>query len=154
MKVDLPDVAATEALGQNLAAALSTAGVPGGIIFLRGDLGAGKTTLVRQLLRSLGVAGTIRSPTYTLMEPYRAGGRELLHMDLYRLNDPGELHNLGLSDFSPAQTLWLVEWPEKGGDALPGADVVIRLEMAGQARKAAVDGLSEAGRRIVSGLVN
>jgi tRNA threonylcarbamoyladenosine biosynthesis protein TsaE len=152
LNVDLPDAAATEALGQGLAAALSSTGLPGGVIFLYGDLGAGKTTLVRQLLRSLGVAGTIRSPTYTLMEPYRTGGRELLHMDLYRLNDPEELHNLGLSDYSPDQTLWLVEWPEKGGNALPGADIAVRLEVAGQARKAEVSGLSEAGRRIISGL--
>lgn len=153
MKVELPDAAATGALGQGLASALSAAGQTGGVIFLYGDLGAGKTTLVRQLLRSLGVAGTIRSPTYTLMEPYRAAGRELLHMDLYRLNDLEELHNLGLSDYSPEQTIWLVEWPEKGGNALPGADIAIRLEVVGQARKAEVAGLSEAGRMVVSALV-
>lgn len=153
MNIDLPDASATEALGQKLAAALSATGQSGGIIFLYGDLGAGKTTLVRQLLRCLGVGGTIRSPTYTLMEPYRAGGRELLHMDLYRLNDPAELHNLGLVDYSPEQTLWLVEWPEKGGDALPAADISITLTVVGQARKADVLGLSEAGRLIVSSLV-
>ncbi len=153
MKVDLPDASATGALGQKLAEALSAAAQPGGVIFLYGDLGAGKTTLVRQLLRSLGVDGTIRSPTYTLMEPYRAGGRELLHMDLYRLNDPEELHNLGLVDYSPQQTLWLVEWPEKGGNALPEADISITLEVVGQGRKADVSGLSEAGRLLVSNLV-
>ncbi len=151
MMHELPDASATEALGaaiaQNLAA--SDGGL---VIFLYGDLGAGKTTLARQLLRSLGVNGTIRSPTYTLMEPYRANGRELLHMDLYRLNDPAELHNLGLVDYPPDQTLWLVEWPEKGGDALPKADISITLQLAGQARKADVLGLSEAGRRVVSKL--
>lgn len=152
MMLDLPDAGATEALGKELAAALSSTGQAGGVVFLRGDLGAGKTTLVRQLLRTLGVAGTIRSPTYTLMEPYRAEGRELLHMDLYRLNDPAELHNLGLVDYSPEATLWLVEWPEKGGDFLPKADISINLQVVGDARKADVSGLSEAGRGIVSKL--
>jgi tRNA threonylcarbamoyladenosine biosynthesis protein TsaE len=123
------------------------------VIFLYGDLGAGKTTLARQFLRHWGVTGTIRSPTYTLMEPYCAGGRELLHMDLYRLNNPAELHNLGLVDYPPEQTLWLVEWPEKGGDALPQADISISLQLAGQARKADICGLSEAGRGIVSNLL-
>ncbi len=153
MKLDLPDVGATEALGQSLAEAFSKSAAPAGaVIFLYGHLGAGKTTLVRQFLRHLGVGGTIRSPTYTLMEPYRANGRELLHMDLYRLNDPAELHNLGLVDYPPEQTLWLVEWPEKGGEALPEADISITLQIAGAARTADVSGLSEAGRAIVSGL--
>lgn len=154
MKVDLPDAAATEALGQSLAEAFSmTQTATGAVIFLYGDLGAGKTTLARQFLRHLGVSGTIRSPTYTLMEPYRADGRELLHMDLYRLNNPDELHNLGLTDYPPEQTLWLVEWPEKGGDALPKADISISLQTVDRARKADVSGLSEAGRLIVSNLV-
>ena len=151
MKIDLPDAAATEALGAAIAAALEPS-IAGLVIFLYGDLGAGKTTLARQLLRSLGVDGTIRSPTYTLMEPYRANDRDLLHMDLYRLNDPAELHNLGLVDYAPAQTLWLVEWPEKGGDLLPQADVSVVLDVVGQARKADVTGLSELGTRLVSRL--
>jgi len=151
MKIDLPDAASTEALGTRLADALIASGI-GGVVFLYGDLGAGKTTLARQLLRRLGVGGTIRSPTYTLMEPYRADGRDLLHMDLYRLNDPAELHNLGLVDYSPLQTLWLVEWPEKGGDLLPQADISIVLSVVGETRKAEVDGLSKRGRQVVSGL--
>jgi len=148
MNIDLVDASATEALGERLAEAFSDI-VGGAVIFLYGDLGAGKTTLARQLLRHMGVSGTIRSPTYTLMEPYRANGRDLLHMDLYRLNDPAELHNLGLVDYSPEQTLWLVEWPEKGGDFLPQPDISITLTMAEQARKATVRGLSEAGQGIV-----
>jgi tRNA threonylcarbamoyladenosine biosynthesis protein TsaE len=153
MSMTLPDAAATEALGQSLAEAVLKAGTTGAVIFLYGDLGAGKTTLARQFLRHLGVSGTIRSPTYTLMEPYRADGRELLHMDLYRLNNPAELHNLGLVDYPPEQTLWLVEWPEKGGEALPKADISIALQLVEQGRKADVSGLSEAGRLIVSNLV-
>lgn len=153
MKRDLADASATEALGDDLASAFSRAGQAGGVVYLQGDLGAGKTTLVRQMLRSLGVTGTIRSPTYTLMEPYGAGGRELLHMDLYRLSDPTELHNLGLVDYSPEQTLWLVEWPEKGGDFLPKADISVQLQVVGQARQVEIVGLSAAGRDIVSNLV-
>lgn len=151
MKLDLPDASATEALGASLAQAF-TGLASGLIIFLYGDLGAGKTTLARQLLRSLGVGGTIRSPTYTLMELYRAKDRDLLHMDLYRLNDPAELHNLGLVDYPPTQTLWLVEWPEKGGDLLPKADISVVLSLSGQARQADVQGLSEAGQEVVSKL--
>ncbi|MES2488592.1 MAG: tRNA (adenosine(37)-N6)-threonylcarbamoyltransferase complex ATPase subunit type 1 TsaE [Pseudomonadota bacterium] len=151
MKLDLPDASATEALGAAIAHALKSAG-SGLVIFLFGDLGAGKTTLARQLLRELGVTGTIRSPTYTLMELYSVQGRDFLHMDLYRLNDPAELHNLGLTDYPPAQTLWLVEWPEKGGDLLPSADISITLSVAELARKADVLGLSEAGRQLVSKL--
>ena len=79
------------------------------------------------------------------MEPYRADGRELLHMDLYRLNDPAELHNLGLVDYPPAQTLWLVEWPEKGGDLLPKADISIVLTWSERPARWSVEGLSRAG---------
>ena len=152
MKIELPDAAATEALGAAIASALEPS-ISGLIVFLYGDLGAGKTTLARQLLRSLGVGGTIRSPTYTLMEPYRANGRDLLHMDLYRLNDPAELHNLGLVDYAPTQTLWLVEWPEKGSDLLPQADISIMLSTVEQARRADVIGLTEVGQRVVSKLI-
>jgi len=151
MRLDLPDASATEALGSAIAQALLSTGT-GLVIFLYGDLGAGKTTLARQLLRELGVTGTIRSPTYTLMELYSPQGRELLHMDLYRLNDPVELHNLGLTDYPPSQTLWLVEWPEKGGDLLPSADISITLSVVEMARKADVQGLSEIGRLLVSKL--
>lgn len=151
MRLDLPDASATEALGVAIAKAFLSIN-SGLVILFYGDLGAGKTTLARQLLRELGVAGTIRSPTYTLMELYSAQGRELLHMDLYRLNDPAELHNLGLTDYPPSQTLWLVEWPEKGGDLLPSADISITLSVVEMARKADVQGLSEAGRLLVSKL--
>ena len=151
MIVNLPDAAATEGLGQTLARALA-ASAGGWVIFLSGDLGAGKTTLARQLLRSAGVDSTIRSPTYTLMEPYRAHGREFLHMDLYRLNHPAELYHLGLADYSPERTVWLVEWPEKGGNLLPQADLSINLDVVGETRRAEVRGLTEAGRTLLSTL--
>ena len=121
---------ATEALARVLAETLQASAV----VYLHGDLGAGKSTLARALLRGLGVAGTIRSPTYTLVEPYSLANDGLaLHLDLYRIADPGELEYLGLD---PADVrLWLVEWPERGaGGVLPAADVDIHLRVAGQGR--------------------
>lgn len=136
MKVLLPDAEATAALGAALARALTP--LPGAVLYLRGDLGAGKTTLARGLLRALGVRGSIRSPTYTLVEPYSAEGHEILHLDLYRLRDPHELYNLGLDDHPPAASLWLVEWPEKAANLLPAADVSVELALSNNGREAEV----------------
>jgi tRNA threonylcarbamoyladenosine biosynthesis protein TsaE len=89
-------------------------------------LGAGKTTLVRGFLREAGVVGAVKSPTYTLVETYRAGAT-FVHLDLYRLIEPSELENLGLRDWAVPGHVWLVEWPERGTGHLPPADLVIRL---------------------------
>jgi tRNA threonylcarbamoyladenosine biosynthesis protein TsaE len=140
MKIKLADAAATEALGAVIARILRQR--TAAVIYLEGDLGAGKTTLARGLLRELGVEGPIRSPTYTLLEPYHVAGREVLHMDLYRLNDANELHNLGLADFPPDRCLWLVEWPQRGGDVLSKADVLIRLHHTSGRRQAEIEGFS------------
>lgn len=121
MRLHLPDEGATVALARELANALPLPAV----VHLYGDLGAGKSTLARALLRSLGVEGTIRSPTYTLVERYATRHGEAWHLDLYRIGDPGELEYLGL-DGAPA--LWLVEWPERGMGTLPPPDLVVRLE--------------------------
>jgi len=137
----LADAAATEAFGAALADALRDR--EGVVIYLRGDLGAGKTTLVRGLLRSLGVTGRVRSPTYTLMEPYRVGDRNVIHLDLYRISDPLELGNLGLGDFSPRTTWWLVEWPDRGGSLLPAAEVEVALRVDGAGREVAWDGVAQ-----------
>ena len=126
----LDDADATEALGARLAQTLPARAVA----YLHGDLGAGKSTLARALLRALGVTGTIRSPTYTLVEQYPlpAGGIAL-HLDLYRIGDPGELEFLGLD---PAETrLWLVEWPERGQRGLPAVDLDVVLAMEGEGRR-------------------
>jgi len=133
----LADAAATEALGVRLASALSEH--RGWVVFLQGDLGAGKTTLVRAWLRALGVKGTIRSPTYTLIEPYEIVGRSLLHLDLYRLNNADELAQLGLADTPPQAGGWLVEWPERGGNQLPAPDIVVRLQIDGSGRRVSLD---------------
>jgi tRNA threonylcarbamoyladenosine biosynthesis protein TsaE len=136
----LEDADATNALGE----ALARTRPPRGVIHLHGDLGAGKSTLARALLRELGVAGAIRSPTYTLVERYPlASGGEAWHLDLYRIGDGAELEFLGLD--SDEATLWLVEWPERGGHFLPAADLRLDMEVAGTGRRVDVIPVTEAG---------
>jgi len=136
----LDDADATEALGVRLAHTLPARAV----VYLHGDLGAGKSTLARALLRALGVTGTIRSPTYTLVEQYPlAAGGMALHLDLYRIGDPGELEFLGLD---PAETrLWLVEWPERGQGGLPAADLDVALAVEGEGRRCQLQACSAIG---------
>ena len=144
----LPDADATARLG----AALAITAPARAIVHLRGDLGAGKSTLARAWLRALGVQGAIRSPTYTLVERYPLGGEaEALHLDLYRIGDAGELEFLGLEGTDAA--LWLVEWPERGGRALPAADLTVSLAIAGVGRNvllepATPDGSAWLGRLV------
>ncbi len=123
---------------------------PGGddtlsVVYLAGDLGAGKTTLTRGLLRSLAVTGAVRSPTYTLVEIYEIGALTVLHLDLYRLRDPSELDNLGLREWATGGHLWLVEWPERGAGRLPGADLVIKLSAGDDGHDIEVEAVSAAG---------
>jgi tRNA threonylcarbamoyladenosine biosynthesis protein TsaE len=132
LSMHLADAHATEAAGAALARALATC--DGAVIYLHGDLGAGKTTLARGLLRALGVAGAVRSPTYTLIEPYSVNGRSVVHMDLYRLTDPEEWWGLGLDTWPPDRSLWLVEWPERAGGLLPAPTLDIRLTVQGGGR--------------------
>ena len=139
-EVHLADDAATEALGARLALALQEEA--GGVVYLNGTLGAGKTTLARGWLRALGVSGSIRSPTYTLIEPYTVAGRELLHLDLYRLKSPDELDGLGLDDYAPTRCWWLVEWPECGLGRLPPASLIVDLRAADGARIASIEPLA------------
>lgn len=144
MHIELADEAATLALGARLARALLAAGR--GVVYLHGDLGAGKTTLARGLLRAAGASGTLRSPTYTLMEPYVVGAQAFLHLDLYRLADPEEVENLGLRDYPPESTIWLVEWPQRGAGFLPAADVEVFLAARGDGRTARVETHPTGGR--------
>ena len=136
----LENADATDALGARLATALP----PRAVAYLHGDLGAGKSTLARALLRALGVTGTIRSPTYTLVEQYPLpDGGMALHLDLYRIGDPGELEFLGLD---PAETrLWLVEWPERGQGGLPAADLDVLLAVEGEGRRCQLQARSVVG---------
>ncbi|HSI21610.1 MAG TPA: tRNA (adenosine(37)-N6)-threonylcarbamoyltransferase complex ATPase subunit type 1 TsaE [Methylophilaceae bacterium] len=146
--LNLPDEAATMALGARLAGTLR-----GGLaIWLQGNLGAGKTTLVRGLLRGLGYEGKVKSPTYTLVEPYVISGLYLYHFDLYRFVDPEEWEAAGFRDYFNAQSVCLIEWPEKAGDLLPPADIEIALEPSGAGRIATLTGGTELGKQCLHAL--
>lgn len=140
LQLFLPDADATDALGRALAATQ-----PGqAVVYLHGDLGAGKSTLARAWLRALGVEGAIRSPTYTLVERYPLPRGEARHLDLYRIGAAAELEFLGLDE--AGATLWLVEWPERGQGALPGADLRVELALQGAGRAARLLPTTAAGR--------
>ena len=141
MQLQLPASDATEALGR----ALATTRPAQAVVHLQGDLGAGKSTLARALLRALGVQGAIRSPTYTLVERYPIPQGEAWHLDLYRIGDVGELDFLGLDE--AVATLWLVEWPERAGTALPKADLRIELTTQGIGRQARLSSGTAKGER-------
>jgi tRNA threonylcarbamoyladenosine biosynthesis protein TsaE len=123
------------------------------LITLTGELGAGKTTLVGGLLAELGHVGPVRSPTYTLLEPYRLQGREITHCDLYRLRHPDELDDLGLRDLRVAGSVLLVEWPQQAAGRLDAADLALTLDYAGpDARKLEVAARSPAGEIVLERL--
>lgn len=127
----LADEAATLAFGAQLARELR----PGLTLYLEGDLGAGKTTLVRGMLRRLGYNGRVKSPTYTLAETYSLPAFELYHFDLYRMHDPREWLDAGFRDVSDGHAVSLIEWPDKAAGWLPPPDVIIRLRVADEARE-------------------
>ena len=107
----------------------------GTCIYFEGPLGTGKTTLIQGMLRGLGVDGPIPSPTFAILEPYvSTAGLELLHLDLYRINRPQELLNVGIEDYADSGSAWFIEWPSRGTDIIPSADVQINLKHGGNSR--------------------
>ncbi|MFN3884217.1 MAG: tRNA (adenosine(37)-N6)-threonylcarbamoyltransferase complex ATPase subunit type 1 TsaE [Rhodocyclaceae bacterium] len=143
----LPDEAATRALGALLATHLPPDPLPAAVIHLEGDLGAGKTTLVRGLLQSVDESITVKSPTFTLVEPYVISGLHLYHFDFYRFNFPEEFLDAGLDEYFANAGLCLVEWPARAAPYVPPPDLVIRLVHAEKGRLASIEAASERGRQ-------
>lgn len=139
---------------ENLAIHAARALVPGSVLHLRGELGAGKTTFARALIRALTPGARVKSPTYTLVETYAVPGGTLHHLDLYRLASPDELEYLGVRDLAAPDAAMLVEWPEKGADALPAADLVLALAHAGLRRDLVATADTPTGAAMLARLPN
>ncbi|MBK1885318.1 tRNA (adenosine(37)-N6)-threonylcarbamoyltransferase complex ATPase subunit type 1 TsaE [Marinobacter sp. DY40_1A1] len=143
--------AETEGLGRELARLAKESG-QGVIIFLEGDLGMGKTTLSRGVIQALGHEGAVKSPTYTLVEPYEDLTPPAYHFDLYRLGDPEELEYMGIRDYFTGQSVCLIEWSERGEGMLPEPDLEIQLEYQGEGRSAVIRARSELGASLLNEL--
>lgn len=148
----LADEEATEALAANIASRIKQQTV----IYLSGDLGAGKTSFCRGFIRSFGFDGKVKSPTYTLVEPYEISNWRIFHFDLYRLTDPEELEFMGIRDYFETDCLCLIEWPDKGAQLLASADLEISIEFeeqgSRQGRRIMLNALSLNGQHLISEL--
>ena len=138
------------AFGGRLAGAL----IPGVVVFLRGDLGVGKTTLCRGVVTGMGFEGKVKSPTYTLVEPYEVAGQMLYHFDLYRLGEPTELEYMGCRDYFDETSICLIEWPERGDGVLPEADLVLEILVQGRGRRLVCQAGSEKGLAVLAALLS
>ena len=122
------------------------------VLYFNGDLGAGKTTLSRGMIQGLGHSGNVKSPTYTLVEEYKIGGKIIYHFDLYRLADPEELEFMGIRDYFAENTICLIEWAKKGAGLLASADLLVNIAYAENARNIELLAESETGRQIIQQL--
>jgi tRNA threonylcarbamoyladenosine biosynthesis protein TsaE len=148
-RLNLSSPEETEATGRRLAQIIFAA-VPDSLcIYLRGELGAGKTTFARGFLRGCGHAGRVPSPTYTLVEPYDCGAYQVFHMDLYRLQDGAELEFLGISDMLHTRSIQLIEWPERGAGGLTDADLQVFLKVIPEGRSCELRTGTPAGENIL-----
>ena len=148
LTITLTDEPASLAFAQRLARALTQ----GLVIYLQGDLGAGKTTLVRGLLHGLGYTGRVKSPTYTLLEPYQVGEFALRHFDLYRMTDSREWDEAGFRDEANGHNILLIEWPDKTSDYLPAADLILQFDILANGRKLHITAHSLKGEQCLSHL--
>ena len=149
LAIELPELAATKAFAARLAGILA----PPLVVGLVGDLGAGKTALVRGLIQALAPGTRVKSPTYTLIESYDLGDRQIHHLDLYRLRHPDELAELGLADLLGPRAILLIEWPDKGGSETPALDLELHLDRVDDTtRRLRCVARSGAGRRVVEAL--
>jgi len=146
----LEDEQATVAMGGVLAKSITQ----GAVIYLFGDLGAGKTTFTRGVVQGFGHKGKVKSPTYTLVEPYELDNQSIYHFDLYRLADPEELEFMGIRDYFNEKSICMIEWPEKGAEFLAAADLELTLEYVAQKRKVSIMGKTQKGEEIVDRLSN
>ncbi|MCQ8879265.1 tRNA (adenosine(37)-N6)-threonylcarbamoyltransferase complex ATPase subunit type 1 TsaE [Pseudoalteromonas shioyasakiensis] len=144
----LADEAATVAMGNKLASLTEQ----GAVIYLHGDLGAGKTTLTRGIVQGFGHQGKVKSPTYTLVEPYELAKANVYHFDLYRLGDPEELEYMGIRDYFSNDAICVVEWPEKGGEFIPVPDLDITMRYVGEAREIEINSVSQRGEAVIEQL--
>jgi len=144
----LSDEVATVNMGNRIADIIEQ----GAVIYLHGDLGAGKTTFTRGVVQGFGHTGKVKSPTYTLVEPYELERANVYHFDLYRLGDPEELEYMGIRDYFSAEAICVVEWPEKGGEFIPVPDLNITLSYVGDERKIVISSASERGMAIINKL--
>ncbi|BFM48617.1 tRNA (adenosine(37)-N6)-threonylcarbamoyltransferase complex ATPase subunit type 1 TsaE [Marinomonas sp. THO17] len=135
-----------EAFGAEFSAAL----LQGGVVHLEGNLGMGKTTLVRGILRGMGYQGPVKSPTYTIVEPYEIADLEVYHFDLYRVADPEELEFMGIRDYFNERSLCLIEWAEMGQGILPAADLVVHLSLIRQGRHVLIKSLTDKGDHVMT----
>jgi tRNA threonylcarbamoyladenosine biosynthesis protein TsaE len=140
----------TKQLAISLASGLKKVGLGGLSIYLEGDLGAGKTTFTRHLIQALGHQGSVKSPTYTLVEPYEINDIKVFHFDLYRLADPEELEFMGIRDYFNAQSMSLIEWPQKGWGLLAPADVQIDITIDGNNRHFCLQAKTDAGEELLT----